>query len=359
MHSKSRPDALSITGSKVPGTEIYGRNAWVTRGKKSIELNLKNPGAQEIIKKLVKEYDIVIEQNKPGTMDKMGLGYEDLKKENEKLIYCSISGYGQYGSLKTRAGHDINCLALSGLMGISGRKDVGPVLVGTQISDIPGAGYNVVISVLAAYIQRLRTGKGQFIDVSLLDTTVPFNLLSACDVLTTGVNEGRAEGKLTGGSAYDFYETKDGKYVAFGGIEPKFYQNFCNVLGVPEYGKYDLMAPNKDEIKAKFKEIIKTKTRDEWVKAFEGVEACFDPVLDLDEALNSQIFAEREMVIDAPLYGTDIKMKQIGYPVKFEGQKFEIPVTGYAPGFHTDEILKSLGYTDADIKKLEEDGAIR
>ena len=245
---------------------------WLNRNKKTLALNLKTKEAIDIVKDLIKEYDILVEQFRPGVMEKLGLGYEELKEINPRLIYCSITGYGQTGPMSMKAGHDINYLAKSGMMSFSGRKDEGPVLYGTQIADIAVGSMNSVIGILAAANYRNQTGQGQHIDISMMDGLLQMNSLIGSQYLGGGELPQREGELLNGGSNYDFYKTKDGRYFSVGSLEPKFWKELCQTLGVEAEAATDLSV--KDEIREKFLE----KDFDEWVEIFKDKDACVEPV---------------------------------------------------------------------------------
>ena len=170
----------------VKGAEVTGAQAWLGRGKKTIHLNLKKPAAVEAVKKLVMEYDIIVEQFRPGVMKKLGLSYEILRQVNPRIIYCSITGYGQTGPMSMRAGHDINYISRSGIAASAGRREGGPSLYNFQIADVAGGSLNAVASILAAIIYRERTGEGQYIDVSMQDSVVPFNSMDGAAYFAGG-----------------------------------------------------------------------------------------------------------------------------------------------------------------------------
>jgi crotonobetainyl-CoA:carnitine CoA-transferase CaiB-like acyl-CoA transferase len=205
-------------------------SAYLNRGKRSLALNLKHPRAVEVVGRLVSTYDIVVESFRPGVMARLGLGYEALAALNPAVIYCSLSGYGQTGPWRDRAGHDINYLALSGLMSYSGRKEGGPTLTGMQVADLTAGAGNTVTAILAAVIARYRTGEGQYIDIGMADGMVAFTALQGAVYLAGGEEPKREESHLNGGSLYDFYETGDGGFVAVGCLEPQFFRNFCETL---------------------------------------------------------------------------------------------------------------------------------
>lgn len=310
---------------------------WLGRNKKTIFLNLKEEKSQQIVKDLIMDYDILIEQNRPGTMEKLGLDYETLSKINPRLIYCSLTGYGQTGPLKDRAGHDINYISLSGTMSHSGKSKTGPVLTDIQIADLAVGSMNSVVSILAAVQYRNRTNEGQFLDVSMLDGMIPFNSLSGNEYLYTE-KEPKREGEwLNGGGIYDFYETSDNKYLSVGSLEPKFWNNFCNAINHPG------MLQNASETKEIIKKELKSKTQKEWIDIFSKTDACVEPVLSVKEALASPQIQAREMIVDVPK--PDGKSaKQIACPIKMSKSRVEYKHIGYPLGYNTEEILKKYGY---------------
>ena len=230
VSSASKPDIVLDYPPFIGDTGISACQAWLGRNKKTMFLNLKTEEGKAIVKELVKEYDIVLEQFRPGVMDKLGLGYEDLKAVNPGVIYCSLTGYGNSGPLKMAAGHDINYMSRSGIISHAGRKEGGPSLMNFQIADIAVGSLNSVIGILAAVNYRRNTGKGQFIDVAMMDGCVPFNSLDGAGFLVSGEEPKREGERLNGGSMYDYYETKDGQYMSVGSLEPKFWKDFCMAI---------------------------------------------------------------------------------------------------------------------------------
>ncbi len=226
-----KPDIVLDYPPFIEGTTVSANQAWLGRNKKTMLLNLKKPGAVEVVKKLIMEYDIVMEQFRPGVMEKLGLGYEALAEINPRLIYCSLTGYGQTGPLSHRAGHDINYLARSGNMAQAGRAETGPVLTNMQVADVAVGSMNSVIGILAAVQYRNRTGKGQRVDIAMLDGLIPFNGMDGTAFLAAGKVPKREGERLNGGCMYDFYETKDGQYLSVGALEPKFWAEFCHCIG--------------------------------------------------------------------------------------------------------------------------------
>ncbi len=336
------------------GPKIDGRSAnllWLNRNKKTLALNLKTKEAIKIVEELIGEYDIILEQFRPGVMDKLGLGYKDLKKINPKIIYCSITGYGQTGPYKDRAGHDINFLGKSGIMSFSGSKEEGPKLYGTQIGDLAGGSMNACLGILAAVNYRNQTGRGQFIDISMMDGLLPMNSLVGSEFLLSGEVPNREEELLNGGSNYDFYKTKDGRFLSVGALEPKFYYRFCQILNIKSDSPKDLKS--KEEIRKKIRE----KTLEEWTLIFKEEDVCTEPVLNLEEILEDSHIKERELIIEMEV--GDKKIKQFASPIKFSESKQEYKFPGKKIGSDNMEILKKLSYSDEEIENLREKGTFK
>lgn len=353
--SGSRPDLTTLSPPFIGDTGLSTSSAFLGRGKRSMTLNLKDPRGVRIVHQLLSTYDILIEQFRPGVMGKFGLDYANLKEQYPSLIYCSLTGYGQNGPLTSRAGHDINYLSRSGLMSYSGRIETGPVLTGMQIADIASGSYNSVIGLLSAIIYRQATGIGQYVDISMTDGMIAFNAMVGASFLVTGHEPGREGHYLNGGSLYDFYQTKDNQYISFGGLEPQFFAAFCQAIGRPDLTAGSVMPPNVEQAKKEVREIIKTKTRDEWTEWFKQYDACVEPVLTLSEALNDPLVKERGMVVEVALPGGG-QIKQLASPIKFSETPPGYDQVGLSVGTHTKEVLKELGYDDQEIKTFEDSG---
>ena len=352
ISSASRPDIVLDYPPFIGDTGVSASQAWLGRNKKTMFLNLKTGEGKAVVKELVKEYDIVLEQFRPGVMEKLGLGYEDLKAVNPKLIYCALTGYGQTGPLRDAAGHDINYMSRSGIISQAGRRESGPSLMNFQIADIAVGSMNSVIGILAAVNYRKNTGKGQYIDVAMMDGCVPFNSLDGAGFLVSGKEPKREGERLNGGCIYDFYETKDGEYLSVGSLEPQFWSRFCTAIGREDLIGGTVYPPNIDEVKAEIRGILKKKTRDEWVEVFSHYDACVQPVLNLKEALlEDEQVKEREMVVDVklPLH-EDVSVKQLATAVKLSECPCEYKFAGYPAGYHTQEVIEQLGMDYAELK---------
>jgi alpha-methylacyl-CoA racemase len=357
IKSGTRPDVVDYLPPFLPGTELSAVTAQLSRNKKVMTLNLKDPRAVDVIHQLLGEYDIIIEQFRPGVMAKLNLDYESLKKVNPRLIYCSLTGYGQTGPMRDRAGHDINYIAMSGVASYSGKKESGPPLIGIQVADIASGSNNAIIGILSAVIYRERTGNGQHIDVSMTDGMIAFNsFMQGASYLVNGKEIGMEENLLNGGSLYDYYETQDGRYLSFGGVEPQFFKAFCQTIGRPELAAGGVEPENVDQIKEEIRDILKTMTLDEWMELFNAADACVEPVLSLGEVLEGPLVKERGMVVDVPgPNGT--KVKQIANPIKFsesipQYRHIGIPLSEA----NTEEVMKNLGYSQEEIKEFGKTG---
>ncbi|SDP74894.1 Crotonobetainyl-CoA:carnitine CoA-transferase CaiB [Eubacterium maltosivorans] len=349
-----KPDIVLDYPPFIEGTTVSANQTWLGRNKKTMLLNLKKPGAVEVVKKLIMEYDIVMEQFRPGVMEKLGLGYEALAEINPRLIYCSLTGYGQTGPLSHRAGHDINYLARSGNMAQAGRAETGPVLTNMQVADVAVGSMNSVIGILAAVQYRNRTGKGQRVDIAMLDGLIPFNGMDGTAFLAAGKVPKREGERLNGGCIYDFYETKDGQYLSVGALEPKFWAEFCHCIGREDLIEGSVWPEDVKAVKEVIRGILKEKTRDEWMAVFDGRDVCVEPVLSVQEALLEDVHIRaREMVVEVELPLSDgKKVPQYGTAVKLSESPAQYRFGGYPVGYHTEAVLKALGCSDDAIESL-------
>ncbi len=323
----------------------------LNRNKRCIHLNLKIPAAIEVVKRLIQKYDIIIEQFRPGVMKSLGLDYETLQQENPRLIYCSLTGYGQNGPLANRAGHDLNFMALSGMNSFSGTQEQGPPVLGIQVGDVAGGSMFSVIGILSAVIHREKTGEGQHVDVSMLDGTMAQTLVSAVEWLVDQQNPDYETGLLNGGSYYNNYRTKDGRYLAIAAIEPKFFKILLKVLELPESFEITDQIAFRDLVRQK----IAAKTLKEWMTIFEPLDACVEPVLTMEEVEQHPQVQARNMIIQMKKPdGTT--QKQLAHPVKFSKSSPVYKHVAPVPGEHNEEILQEHGYSQDEIKKLQDLG---
>ncbi|MFB2706444.1 CaiB/BaiF CoA transferase family protein [Marinobacter shengliensis] len=291
--------------------------SYLSRGKQTLQLNLKQPESVEKVKELVKDYDIVVEQFRPGVMDRLGIGYETLKAINPNLIYCAITGYGQTGPYKDRAGHDINYLAISGVASHCGRADSGPPPMGIQIADVAGGSHHAVMGILAAVIQRQQTGQGAFIDISMTDAAFALNAMAGAAALAGGQLQKPEGGMLNGGTFYDYYQTSDGRWLSVGSLEPQFSARLCDTLGLSEMKSFALSQnpEHQQKLKDAIKEKIGAKTFADWRATFAEVDACVEPVLTIEEAAEHPQIKARRMVVQRDR-GDGVGQRQLGYPIR-------------------------------------------
>jgi crotonobetainyl-CoA:carnitine CoA-transferase CaiB-like acyl-CoA transferase len=337
-------------------------SAWhgvLNRNKRAIALNLKQPEAVEAVKRLVSAegggFDIVLEQFRPGVMDRLGIGYETLRAVNPRLIYCAITGYGQTGPYQQRPGHDNNYLALSGLMSHSGRKEGGPPPLGAQIADVGGGSFGAITGILTAVIQRLTTGEGQMVDISMLDMTIAWQAHAISNYLVGGEMPAPESWALNGGSFYDYYETQDGRYLSVGSWEVKFWQGFCEAINRPDLigRSLDQSPTNQQSLKGEIAGEIGKRPLSFWQALFADKDVCVEPVLTIPEMLAHPQVQARNLVVDVPKPDGSTQ-QQIASPFKFSEGEAEYNWVGTAVGEHTDEVLEEAGYTQDQVERLHQ-----
>jgi crotonobetainyl-CoA:carnitine CoA-transferase CaiB-like acyl-CoA transferase len=330
------------------------------RSKQSVAIDLKNPAGRAAFLKLAARADVVVEGNRPGVMERLGLGYETLRDVNPRLIYCALTGYGQDGPYRHEPGHDINYLAIAGVLGLNGVKGGPPVITGVQIADLAGGSMQAVIGILLALQARERTGVGQMVDISMMDGALGLMHIALATYLATGRVPQRGNETLTGRYAcYNLYETSDGKYLSLGALEPKFWVNTCKVIG-----REDLIALHYAEGEqqaaciAALREIFRSRTAAEWLELFRGVEACLMPVLDASEVVSDPQVQHRQLIaeIEHPVEG---KLRQIAPTIKLSATPAEAVIPPPRLGEHTRAVLAEAGVDDETISRLAHDGVIK
>jgi alpha-methylacyl-CoA racemase len=327
----------------------------LNRGKRSVRLNLKDERGRDALLRLVRDFDVLVEGNRPGVMDRLGVGYERLAQENPGLVYCAITGYGQDGPYRDRSGHDMNYLGLVGLLGLTGDKGGPPVQAAGQIADLGGGGLMAAFAILAALRERDQTGEGQMLDVSMADGALSWLAMVAARYFAEGVAPQRGDLELAGRLiCYRPYECKDG-WVSLGALEPKFWQAWCRGVGREDLIEKQFDAPGS-EAHAQVERIFMERSRDEWQQFASQHDCCLEPVLGLDEALDSELVRAREMVVELDQPGTD-GVRQLGMPVKFSRTPGGPQGPGPVLGADTEDVLRDAGFTDDEIAELIEAGA--
>jgi len=353
IESPTRVDLLRVLPPHDHGTSAS--HAYLNRNKRSLALDLKQAEALEIVRELVKDYDIVLEQFRPGVMERLGLGYAALNAINPRLIYVSITGYGQTGPYKDRAGHDINYLALAGIASHTGRQDSGPLPLGVQLADVAGGSLHAVVGLLAAVIARQHSGVGQHLDVSMTDCSFSLNAMAGAGYLACGVEPDWETQVLNGGSFYDYYRTRDGRWMSVGSLEPAFMQQLCEALGRPELAAHGL-SPRPEQQKAlklALQVEFEKRSFEQLCDLFAGVDACVEPVLSLSEAVEHPQLKARKLISQVPR-GDGSTQAQIACPLKFSEGLPEPRHTGAAVGAHSDEVLAELGLSAQRIAALRQ-----
>jgi crotonobetainyl-CoA:carnitine CoA-transferase CaiB-like acyl-CoA transferase len=326
----------------------------VNRNKDHMTLNLKSKEGQSIFFKLIHTADVLMEGFRPGVTKRLGIDYEALKKVNPRIIYCSISGYGQEGPYRDVAGHDVNYLSFAGILDMIGEKNRTPCIPGIQIADLVGGGMNAAIGILLAIVAREKTGKGQYIDISMTDgmvglLSIPLHILQRSNRIPQ-----RSDTFLSHRYAcYNVYETADRRYISIGAVENRFWKNLCDAFNVPEYGPLQYDDNHKEEILDFFRKAFKKRTADEWIKELHDKDVCWGKVQNLDEVLNDPLFEARGMVSEIKdQRGKPVTM--LGIPVKLSDTPGSIRSTAVGFGGSTEKTLQELGYTKEQIAELIE-----
>ncbi|HEY78363.1 MAG TPA: CoA transferase [Dehalococcoidia bacterium] len=329
------------------------------RNKRSMCLNLKAEQGRNIFYKLVKNAEVVVEGFRPGVVKRLGVDYETLKGFNPSIIYCSLSGYGQDGSYNMLPGHDLQYLAMGGMLSLIGERGGRPVIPNNFLGDYAGGGLQAAIAILAALVAKDRTGKGQYLDVAMMDGVVLLLAMEASIYFMTGTVPERGDSARMGSAPYyNVYETKDGKYITIGCIEPHFWENLCRALERDDFIPYQHdEGKKKAEIFTALREIFRTRTRDEWFAFLSQKDVCVAPVNTVEEALANPQIIHRGMIdeVNHPQAGV---IKQVVTPPKLFGTQDEVIKLHSRPGEHTFDILTELGYHEHDIEELRQAGIV-
>jgi crotonobetainyl-CoA:carnitine CoA-transferase CaiB-like acyl-CoA transferase len=354
VEEPGRGDYLRWMPPMVEGTSAAHRA--LNRGKRSVTLNLKAAEGGSILRRLAAGVEVLVEGFRPGVMERLGVGYESLAEDNSGLVYCAITGYGQDGPYRDLAGHDLTYLGFGGALSLAGTDGGPPAIPGLQVGDLGGGGMMAAVGILAALHERAATGRGRFVDVSMLDGVVSWLSIHAAAFLATG-RPPRAGGEaLTGGLAcYRVYRAADGRHLTVGALEPRFWRGLCEALGHPELIEDQFGPPERQrEMAAVLQEVFGTRDRDAWVDALRDDPGCVGPVHDLDEALRDPQVRHRRMVAEvdgAPVGpGPALKLFEPGA---------EPPLTA-APGLgeHTAEVLGRLGVGLEELEDLRAGGVV-
>jgi crotonobetainyl-CoA:carnitine CoA-transferase CaiB-like acyl-CoA transferase len=330
----------------------------LNRGKRSIRIDLKTDAGKDVLRRLARDADVVLESFRPGVLDRLGVGYERLREENPGLVYCAITGYGQDGPARERSGHDLNYLSLGGLLGLTGESDGPPVQSAGQIADLGGGALTAAVGILIALRERERSGLGQLVDCSMFDGALAWLAMPAAAALASGRADRRGENVLAGAVVcYRPYRCADG-YVSLAALEPKFWSAFCRGVDRDDL-RESAFARTGSDAHRELEEIFLAHTRAEWREFASEHDCCLEPVLDLDEALASELVQTRKMVVELAQPGAEVAVRLVGTPIKL-GRTPAEPTRAPGPGLgeHTAEVLAAAGFTDEEIAALLREGAV-
>lgn len=353
-----RPRLRNPFSGEEPGVSPSDR--YLNRGKRSLTLDLKAEEGREILRKLAAGADVVLEGFRPGVTKRLGADYDTLSAVNPRLVYCSISGYGQTGPLRDAAGHDINYVSYAGVLGLCGRKDAPPSLLPVQVGDLFGGAMMALAGILMALHERRSTGKGKWLDISMTDGAMAMLSIHAASFLSDGADPERGAMTLTGRfPCYDAYRCADGNYVSIGPLEAWFWERFLKVLEREDLGPFQYAEGAEGErARGELARVFAGKSREEWVRRFREHDVCLSPVLSLSEALSHPNALARRMVVEveSPLGGAE---RQLGTPIKAVGEA-EVEA-GRPPrlGEHDGEILREIGCSESEIAGLRARNVIR
>lgn len=361
-------DVLKI---EQPGTGDYNRQfapiakkesgsfLLLNRNKRSLTLNLKSEEGKAIFLRLVRDADVVLEGFRPGVMARLGLDYETLERENPRLVYCAISGYGQDGPAAQRSGHDLNYMGLTGALQLFGTPATGPIVPGLSIADVGGGSLMAAFGIMAALNARSRSGQGQFVDISMADGLVSWLCYHAADHLFAGTEPRGGEGAFIGGApCYNVYACSDGRHITLGIIEEHFWLSFCDLIECP--GLKPEQWPSGQAARLQYLQLAEVFGRDtqkNWSARLAAADIPSSPVNTMAEGFADPQMVHRKMLqtIDHPVEG---RIPQLGFPIKFSATPGTLRSPPPLLGEHNSQVLRSLGYSEQRIAELGAQGVL-
>lgn len=348
-------EVIAVEDRKFMADGLYFRDLY--RNKRHISLNLKTAAGLIVFEQLARQADVIVEGFRPGVVQRLGIDYDRVRKINPGIIYCAITGYGQTGSMRDRVGHDVNYLATAGLLDLIGEANRPPVIPAVQIADIAG-GMNAVMGILMALLARSRNGEGQYIDISMTDSLLGFMTLPLLLMQLSGDKPRRSAHLLSHKYAcYCTYETADGRYIALGALEKRFWAQLCTHLALPEWIDLQFDETRREEIIERLRTIFRQKSRDDWDRQLSQLDVCHAVVRDIDEVLTGPLFAERDMIVSQPgLAGTATKAFASAIKLSLNPATVRSQPVGF--GENTWDVLRELGYADGVIAEFAEQGVI-
>jgi len=327
----------------------------VNRNKRSLALDLKASAGREAFLRLAQRADVIVESFRPGVVDKLGVGYAAVAARNPRIVYCSITGYGQTGPYRDRAGHDINYLGYAGVLDQTGTSGGPPALSNLQVADLLGGSMNASTAILAALFGASRTGQGSHVDVAMTEGSLAHNIFALHAIETLGRVQARGADLLTGGvPCYGVYATQDGRYLAVGALESKFWRVLCEALDRPDLIAGQLSTGHAGAlVRQQLAAVFAQRTQAQWIERLADIECCVSPVLSLDESLADAQVRARDMIVS----GAD-GIRQYAPPFRLSGHAFAITRSAPAQGQHSVEILREAGFSAEEIGLLADSGTI-
>ena len=328
----------------------------INRNKRSLALDLKAAGGRDAFLRLARDADAIVESFRPGVVDRLGIGYALVSELNPGIVYCAITGYGQTGPYRDRAGHDVNYLGYAGVLDQTGAADGPPALSNLQAADLLGGAAGAAIGILAALYDAQRTGRGRYVDVAMTEGALAHNIFALHALETMGRPPARGADLLTGGvPCYGVYATQDGRHLAVGALEAKFWRALCETLGRPDLvARQFASGADAASVRSELGAIFATAPLAHWIERFAAVDCCVTPVLTLDETVANEQVRARDMVVTGPEGG-----RQYAPPFRISGHGFAIARAAPAHGEHTEEVLLEAGFAAEEIAALAGAGAIR
>lgn len=349
-------EVIAVEDRKFQGDGLFFND--LNRNKQHMTLNLKTPDGLEIFFRLAEKADVILEGFRPGVVQRLGVDYQAVRQRNPRIIYCSISGYGQTGPLRDRVGHDVNYISNAGLLSLIGEKGGRPVIPGVQIADIAGGSMNAAVGILLALFSREKTGTGQYIDISMTDGVVGLLSLPYYFSMLTGQTQQAADTMLSHRYAcYNTYETADGRFISLGTVENRFWKILCQQLDRPQYISLQYDDQQREKIIEDFRGLFLQKTMAEWDTQLAELEVCFSVVKNLADILTDPLFRQREMVHS--YQGDNGEEKHgFGIPVKLSETPGAIRTRPAGFGEQTRKILEETGYSIEQIDTFFANGVV-
>ncbi|MGH8713233.1 MAG: CaiB/BaiF CoA transferase family protein [Casimicrobiaceae bacterium] len=347
-YARSLGIAAEEAGSP-PRERVSALYRMVNRNKRSLALDLKAVAGRDAFLRLAQRADVIVESFRPGVTDRLGVGYADVAPIHPRLVYCSITGYGQTGPYRDRPGHDINYLGYAGVLDQTGTADGAPALSNLPVADLLGGAMNASTAILAALFGASRTSRGAHIDIAMTDGALAHNIFALHAIETTGHAQPRGRDLLTGGvPCYGVYATQDGRHLAVGALEEKFWRTLCESLRRPDLVSRRLATGRDgDAVRQELAAIFARRPQSYWAERLAAVACCVTPILSPDEALADAQVGARGMVVTAP-----DGSRQYAPPFRLGGHEFAMARTAPAQGEHSSEVLREAGFSADEVSAL-------